>query len=230
MITRRTFILSSASMLTGSLTGCSLYENTSLTKKLYDKINTTEHTETIDRVLLSEDGKKLVFIGPTHHYIFDAPEPLKEFLNSPLGITKDMDIDSFQADASDASATIKFSLATVAYDENAVKELAKAAKKWGFYHIVADYYRCEFSLTGTRYSAKNFNIPASTGTMLHITRMPLNKIIVSETMPIGEKAALMLLTPLTVAADGVIFLGDTILISVFISIMAISGSKMDVPL
>jgi hypothetical protein len=57
-------------------TGCA-------TNAVLDKMNdVVTYTEEVSSILISEDGKQLVFIGNNYHYIFDVPEQLLLTLKS----------------------------------------------------------------------------------------------------------------------------------------------------
>jgi len=191
---RRLFIFSSVAVLLSSTTGCLV------THQLYDTINEPKYqnyTETVNQILFSADGKKLVFIGPEYHYIFDVPEHLEALLNSPLHKKMTAEIVAFSVNR-DAKVTGRVYLNIEKPNDDEKSQVMAL----GFLdsHDGHSLY-CFFDLQGTRYSAKGFNMPAST--------MRLNQsyaVNVREQLPIGVKKALVLLTPLTVAADGAIVL------------------------
>ncbi len=63
-------------MLPFVLTGCMTHDL--LTRAKSD----SSYTEEVASILISEDEKKLVFIGEDYHYIFDAPMELTNSLRS----------------------------------------------------------------------------------------------------------------------------------------------------
>lgn len=71
-----------------------------MTKSLKDEIRTGDYqtySETVNSVLISADGSKLVFLGKRYHYIFDAPENFAAFLDSPLDARAKVYIGQFDA-------------------------------------------------------------------------------------------------------------------------------------
>ena len=63
-----------AALLSLGMTGC-------VTHELREKIrNDASYTEEVSSVLMSEDGKKLVFIGDRYHYIFARMKSSQLFL------------------------------------------------------------------------------------------------------------------------------------------------------
>jgi len=191
---RRLFIFSSAAVLLGSTTGCVV------TPALYNSINSPgyrNYTETVNQILFSADGKHLVFIGPKYHYIFDAPNHLMALLNSPLHKKMTATVSGFDIGL-DERVT-----GTINLDANNL-DLGEEKQAWalGFPGTTNGHFHGGLSLQGIRYSAQGFNMP--------VRATQLNQsytVKVREQVPAtGARKALVLLTPLTVAMDGVIML------------------------
>jgi hypothetical protein len=101
----------------------------------------------------------------------------------------------------------------VATDED--EQLAQA---YGFKKSNGERTSQNFELNGKRYSARGFTIPATGQTKKF--NQPYS-VCVREELPIGGKVALAVLTPVTVAADGVLALltvGGVIVLAPFAAI------------
>ena len=186
---RRAFLIWSA-LLSLGMTGCATHE-------LNEKIrNDASYTEEITSVLMSEDGTKLVFIGDDYHYIFDAPVGLSHSLHSSFRKSLFFKFKEFRVDKNDhITGNI-----TISLDESASQEDKDAAIESGFDQRPASPV-LEFSLQGKRYYAG--------GVATDRVGYKLNynyKVGVLEERSSLEKAALTAMTPITVAADGVLIL------------------------
>ena len=76
---RRTF-LAGGVIAPFALGGC-------MTRALYKEITTTEtetYTETVSQILISQDGKSIVILGATFHYVLDANPNLMQAISSSL--------------------------------------------------------------------------------------------------------------------------------------------------
>lgn len=169
------------------------------TKSLYSNIGETpdyiHYAEKVDQILISADGKKVVFIGPEYHYIFDAPEHMAALLDSPLHKGLAARFSTFSVSSGGAVDGL-INLTLEKPDEGGL-ELARG---YGFDDTSdAGTFRDIVILTGKRYRAGTFNGASA--------NKPLNTsyvVQVREKAPMNAKKALALLTPVTIAADGVL--------------------------
>jgi hypothetical protein len=190
---RRSFLAACSIAALGSVAGCVIQGG--VTDSLLTKANAhdyRDYTETVDHILITTDGKKIIFIGPTYHYIFDAPEHFQELLASPLHAKMTAEFLNFMVYPSSAvQGTIKLKLEKPDQNDQALMQT------YGF--TGADKKVIE--LRGTRYNAGNFEMPSNL--------QPLNQpyqVAVTEQLSTQSKKPLVLLTPLALAADGVLVL------------------------
>ena len=182
-------MLSSFTVL--SVAGCftpMLYE-----PRLYD--------ETALSFLVTEDGSRLVVLGEKYHYIFDDISPsLKEILLSPLNLrTVVVAVLANFYVKSDNVVTGDYFLSL---SDQASEEQRKTAIGAGF---VPPDLNLSGHLKGVRYSAKGFPFSAAQ-TQAFAHRYSAN--VRAE----RSKTAKILLTPVTVTADGILILGGTALL------------------
>ncbi|CAG9183812.1 hypothetical protein LMG23992_05091 [Cupriavidus laharis] len=185
---RRTFLALSAVALL-STSGCA----TQALMKEANKQEYREYQETISQVLLTADGKKLVILGPTYHYIFDTPDGFAALLDSPLHPRLAATFSLFRVNV-DADVEGRFGLVL----NNPSDDERQAASDLGFKGPQTGVKRY-FDLRGKRYAAGNFSMPASAKTLNQSYR-----IDVREALPKGGRQALVLMTPVTMAVDGVL--------------------------
>jgi hypothetical protein len=173
-----------------SVAGC-------VTKKLYETLEThdTQYDETALSFLVTEDGSNLVVLGEKYHYIFDHIAPsLTHVLGSPLRTVVAADLTNFRV-RRDNAVTGDYTLQLL---EQASAEERNRAIEAGF---VAPELTLSGHLKGVRYSAEGFPSPPE-------TQRFARPYVVSITEDAESKlAAKIVLTPLAVAADGLIVLG-----------------------
>lgn len=184
-----------------SLQGC-------LTKKLYET-HDTEYEETARSFLVTEDGSKLVVLGKSYHYIFhDITPSLKQILTGPLRRAVAAYLSNFYV-RRDNVVTGDF---TVSLGPEASEEERRRAVEAGF---VTPELTLSGHLEGIRYSAADFPPIAKTQ---EFTRPYVVSIREQES---GSRlAGKILLTPITVAADGVLILGGLALILIVLAAFA----------
>ncbi|MBS1142634.1 MAG: hypothetical protein H6R14_40 [Proteobacteria bacterium] len=159
------------------------------------------YRETVGSVLLSADGKTLAVIGKDYHYLFDAPDAIKAVLQPDLRDIVNVHFQTFSVDAAQRiTGGYTMNIAKTASAEQKDKAIAA-----GFKPLPNGTLNFSGSLTGTRYSAN--------GIQAENTAQKLRKdysINVSAEKSAGAKAAStagkLLVTPITLAADGVLFL------------------------
>ncbi|PLT15980.1 MULTISPECIES: hypothetical protein [Ralstonia] len=190
---RRLFLCASALPLFG-LGGCA-------TNALYDELSKRRYKsyeEPVNQILVSSDGKKIVVLGVDYHYIFDTPPKLIEILDSPLHPKLSAEMRQFEVTP---DAEIKGWFFLKMPTESSDDDL-KLAKSYGFEVASSSQPHLNFDLSGKRYSAKGFKAPEGLTKKLNQSY----SVDVREELPLGGKAALVLLTPVTVAADGAVVL------------------------
>jgi hypothetical protein len=203
---RREFLtILSASFAFFSLSGC-------LTRKLYTP---PQYRETVTSFLISQDGKKLVVLGKNYHYVFDMPPSLKQVLFSSFRKAIDANLYNFnvtteQIVTGDYLLTIK---------KNAADKERESAIEAGFVSDRVHGISLSGSLKGIRYSAAGFQAE-SVQTFNHPYA-----VVVSEQQTSGQNAAKILLTPITVAADGVLTLAGIPLFTWFLVNVAVHGHE-----
>jgi hypothetical protein len=178
------------------MTGC-------ITHELREKIRSdASYTEEVTSVLFSEYGGKLVFIGDSYHYVFDAPVELSRTLHSSFRKSLFAKFKEFRVDK---NAHIIGDV-TITLDESALQEDKKEAIGLG-YDEGSVSPTLELSLEGKRYK--------SGGVATDRVEYKLNytyKITVLEERSSLGKAALTVATPISVLADGVLIIGGVPLI------------------
>jgi len=185
---RRLILISGAMGAAGLLTGC-------VTRALFQN---REYREDISSVLISQDGKKLVVIGKRYHYIFDAPRAIVQTLRASFHPFVSGAFGKFYVDSGgQTSGRYRLVLSSSALEKDRADALAAGYKAMeGSSHLSFDG-----ELRGVRYSAGDVRLPA--------TAEKLNKtyrVIISAEYSTVQKAARSLLTPVTVAMDGVLLI------------------------
>lgn len=207
---RRLFITAlvlSISGLSGCITTSALFSE--VEKKEYK-----EYSESVSRILSTPDGKKIVVIGKDYHYIFDVSSKLIALMNSPLHPYLSAEMKGF-----DVSLDSKVRGTFILYlAEGASEDNKKLAESFGFTPEKPSPY-LQFWISGMRYSAGKINVPPAQAVELNREY----QVDVTEERPIGGKAVLLLATPLTVAADGVLLLLAIPLVPVVLPFIAAAG-------
>jgi hypothetical protein len=189
---RKEFLKGALSSLTGlSVTGC-------FTPKLYEP---RTYDETALSFLVTEDGSRLVVLGEKYHYIFDDISPsLKEILLSPLNLRTVVIavLANFYVNSDNVVTGDYF----LSLSDQASDEQRQSAIDAGF---VTPGLTLQGHLQGVRYSADGFPFSAAqTQGFAH----RYGASIRAE----RSKTAKILLTPITVAADGALILGGLLLL------------------
>lgn len=169
---------------------------TRMTDALYKN---SKYTETLDAIYISENKKKLVFIGNKYHYIFDVPPKLSSALGASFRKKLAGTFDTFFVE-SDGHIAGGYRLylpnKTTAREEDEASAIGFEKNENGIYSL-------EERIAGTRYTA-------STPIIANGNAEKMNQVhhITIEEMPgaiqtIGRIAA----TPVTVLTDGVLSIG-----------------------
>jgi hypothetical protein len=168
------------------------------------KDNFHYYKENVDSVLISADGKQLVFLGPDYHYIFDAPPALVGALRTPAlhGLIRG-ELGTFRVDTEGKiSGGIKLIGERHMGDDPALEAQFTAL---GFKDAYGNW-QFEGQLSGTRYAANGFKLPAS----MRDQGAALNRaysVDVREPDSGLRTAGKVLVTPVAVGADGVVLAG-----------------------
>lgn len=189
------------------LTGCVSAPH--LTNKLFQE---ETYEETFTNVYLTTDDKKLIVMTKKYHYIFDVSYALLVALKTELhsainGLLSDMHIDG------DNNASLAIEL-NVKADATAIQRSLAVGAGFKPRSDSNPQLRYKQELAGVRYLAGNFKVPANA--------LSLNKpysIKVHAQLNPGQKAARMLVTPITLTADGAILLGTVAVYAVMIPVI-----------
>lgn len=198
---RRSLLVAGAISAIGFMAGCA-------TSALFKP---HEYVEPISAVLLTADGRQLAVLSENYHYIFDAPETVTSTLRSEFRQYVEATFQTFFVDASGrVSGEYELRISRSAPDNQKTSAIAAGFKATSRGDAV-------FSgeLSGTRYSANGIQ-PTSTTQRLNKEY----KIYVHAPQSTGEKAAKMLLTPITVAVDGVLVIAAIPLFAVSVGVLA----------
>ncbi len=180
-----------SSLIVFSVTGC-------VTRKLYEP---STYDETALSFLVTEDGSRLVVLGEKYHYIFDDISPsLKGILLSPLNLRTVVVavLANFYVNSDNVVTGDYF----LSLSDHASDEQRESAVGAGF---VTPDLTLRGHLKGVRYNADGFPVSAAQtqgfahryGASVRVER---------------SRTAKVLLTPVTVAADGALILGGLFLL------------------
>lgn len=209
---RRDFLLTIAAGVTPALSGC-------LTRRLLEDVPVTEtHTyaETVSAFLITLDGKKLVVLGDSYHYVFDAPRSLIQTLQAPFHPLVSANVSRFIVTNNEVSGPYELVLDPKAGDEHKA-----AAGRIGFKPDTDGSMILRDTLSGTRYSAEGF----STAAVKNKFNKPYRVDVSERWTSGGGPSPKMLLTPVTLAADGVLLLGGVVALTLILLAMCAGSSQ-----
>ncbi|MCA7883269.1 hypothetical protein LGM58_08720 [Burkholderia contaminans] len=170
-----------------------------------------QYEETVDRFLVSEDGKKFVVLGTKYHYILDTPEHLGAVLASPYRKSINASLYGFVAQGSKISG--KFSLRL--HRSDMTEEDRDRALEDGFTKLGSVDLEMKGALAGSRYLADGFAQGKTWSSFTHSY-----KIQVTDRITSAGKAVRVLATPVTLAADGVMMIGAVVLSPIIVVMLA----------
>jgi hypothetical protein len=209
-------LLLSISMISGCIQTSSLFAN---------------HTykEHISSILISADKKYFVILTPNWHYVFDAPPGIVESLTAPFHKDISADFSTLVIDEY-GNAYIYYTLIIpelkIQSNKNKLIEIGYkeklVGKKVDMYAYKAKYGDLYLTgkMRGTRYSSNHFVIPAE---MILLNRA--YEIEVSYPQSTLEKVEKLPLTPITLAADGVILIGMVPLALVWLTVASLPNAS-----
>lgn len=191
MVTRRGFLSAGLTLSVLSTSGC-------VTQELWED-HPHWYSETVQSVLLSADGKTLVFISPKYHYIFEAPPELVGTLRAHDFHAKVKgQIGIFRVDRH-GKITGTYTLRYDGIDP----EMIAQAQALG-YQRENNSWKFQGKLTGLRYTSNGVKAAeGNNSTQLTTTY----RIDIHEEESSLAMAGKVLATPVTVAADGVLIIG-----------------------
>ncbi|HDR9585468.1 hypothetical protein [Burkholderia stabilis] len=193
---RRTLLTAGAIATAAGLTGC--------TAMLFED---GHYKETVDRFLVSEDGKKFVVLGKKYHYIFDMPEHLGAVLASSYRKSIKASLYDFVAQGDKISGKFELELhRSDMADDDWDRALAD-----GFTSDGRNDLKMKGALDGTRYLADGFAQGKTWSSFAHSYT-----IQVTDRITTAGKAVRVLATPVTLAADGVMMIGAVVLSPVIV--------------
>ena len=169
------------------------------------------YEETVDRFLVSEDGKKFVVLGKRYHYIFDMPEHLGAVLVSSYRKSIQAALSGFIAQGSKISGEYRLALSRADVTDD---DWARAQAD-GLTTSRQGELSMEGALNGSRYRADGFEQGKTWSSFSHTYT-----IEVDDRLTKGDKAVRVLATPVTLAADGVMMIGAVVLFPVIVVVAA----------
>lgn len=201
---RRGLLLAATAVASFSLVGCA---NPT-------RIVSQRYTESVGAVLISQDGRHLVVLGERYHYIFDAPAALVQALASPLhgrmaGVLAGFQVNLEGTTRGDYDIRLPGDL-----DETASAQAAAL----GFQ---ADPTDGALHLSG-RLQGRRFLEGALRARRTPMTLNQVYQVEITAEQRASEQAADALVSPITVAAEGVTMLYYIVLAPVLIPLALIS--------
>jgi len=188
-------------------TGCA-------TNAVMDKMDSVvTYTEEVSSILISEDGKQLVFIGNNYHYIFDVPEQLLLTLKSSFRKSISAHFGKFRIDKNNnikgkvgivlyepLSGMQRYEAISIGYESKKDNESRKVNSirysDPNLYNRLGEHLANVFILKGTR--SKSWGITEGEN------KYKLNrsyKVTVLDKRGMLEKTAIASLMPIAIGAD-----------------------------
>ncbi len=170
------------------------------------------YLEEISSILVSADRKNIIVVSHKYHYIFDAPSIIIDTLDSTHASKVTVQFSKFHVDIENTvvgSVTLDLTNATESDIISAI-DSGFRVERWLVAPTLVD-------LKGVRYAA-NENIADTQSYKLtekHVIQ------VVESLSPIG-KTIRTALTPIALAADGVLVMGGVVLLPVFFTVVAIA--------
>ncbi|MHA6920855.1 hypothetical protein [Ralstonia pseudosolanacearum] len=203
---RRTLLTTGAFLACANLAGCA-------TAKLFED---DKYQETVDRFLVSENGRKLVVLGKRYHYILDMPEHLQAVLEAPYRQSVTAALYGFVVDGD--KITGKFKLDVHRDRARLMEEDRQRALADGFTQRGGDL-ELVGSVSGTRYRTDGFKQEQVPSTF----NKPYRIDVVEAMTPAG-KAVRLLATPVTLTVDGVPVIGAVALFPVGMTLAKLAAA------
>lgn len=179
-----------------SLEGC-------VTARLYED---TRYAETFSAMYITQDRRQIVILGPRFHYIFDAPFEMPRLVQSELHADLRASFDGFVV-ASDQTITGTYKLVLNRGKGGYRPEQASQAETLGMRSDSGGQLALSGSLKGRRYAAGQAPAGDQQATALNRSYT----VSIREQPTVGGAMGRLALTPVTVAADGVLMLTAMVL-------------------
>lgn len=170
-----------------------------------------EYRETIDRFLVTDDGKKLVVLGKQYHYILDMPAHLDAVLAAPYRKSVTASLYHFVAEGDKIHG--EFGLHIRGARKRMTADDYQRALADGFTEHYTDLV-LEGSVSGTRYTTEGFKLGQGSSAFNEPHEIDVTDVIT----PAGT-AVRLLVTPVTLAADGVLMIGAIVLSPVIVPLV-----------
>lgn len=165
------------------------------------------YPESVSSVLISKDHQKIVFIGKTYHYVFDAPVELIKTLELPFPDKISGTLPGFYVD--------KKGVVSGSYllqvDNNLSESERNDATAAGFKPNAVGQLALTGKMSGMRYRSKE----SEKDTVAHKLNRKYDTVITYEPST-GEKVTESLLTPIIATSDGMFLLFNIALTPVLI--------------
>ena len=197
---RRTLLTAGAIVVAAGLAGC--------TAMLFED---GHYEETVDRFLVSEDGKQFVVLGKKYHYIFDMPDHLGAVLASPYRKSIEASLSGLVAQGSKISGDFSLRI----HRDHMTDEDWNRALEDGFTKLGDWDLGMKGELAGSRYLADGFAQGKTWSSFAHSYKIP-----VTDRITTAGKAVRVLATPVTLAADGVMMIGAVVLSPIIVVMLA----------
>ena len=159
---------------------------------------TNNYTEKVSSIWITSDSSRIVYIGERYHYIFDTPPELLRLLRLPEGLRSKLVADSFWVSVDNRNAVVANLQLRLNGELSAAERTAARTQN-------LDVGRTEVRMTGQRYLAAGPLVIGGQVTKLNRT------YDVTVTEP-ASGVAKAIMTPIALAADGVVTLGAIVLL------------------
>lgn len=188
---RRTFLALPAVAASGMLAGCSDFGP--VTKEW---MKDSKYDETLSTFLMTADGKQLVVLGTKYHYIFDLPPSLATVFKAPYRPKLQTAFLDFEAHGE--RITGRYAMRLPYADAPDGSEMRERALADGF-KKESGYLEEDGTISGKRYLPNEVtpsSVPQAFNRPYQVT--------VTEKLSAVGKGAKLALSPITMAADGVL--------------------------
>jgi len=167
------------------------------------------YTESVSSVLISKDQQKIVFIGKTYHYVFDAPADLMKTLELPFPSKISGTLSHFYVDRADMVSGL--------YDlkiDNTISEPERSeAISAGFKVDESGQLILDGKMRGTRFHSND----SEKNTVAHRLNRNYDTVVTYEPSA-GEKATESVLSPIIATSSGLFLLYNFALTPVIVPI------------
>lgn len=174
--------------------------------------NVVYYDEHAQGFFVTADGKNLVVLGKDYHYVMDDLGNLPVLLKSSLKPRLQASFEYFSV--STENKVDGHVYLTITGDVSEIERKLLQDEKFQYDNYPGTWKKT-YHAHGTRYSAKGFETPTSIGKFNQSYT-----IRVAEHHSPGLKRAIILLTPVTLAVDGVLVLGGIVMFPLAVGVLA----------